>query len=154
MNVALGLGNSVSVRLKRENTAVHFSGTKEKHVLHLDGPPELGGENKGFRPTELLLYAIGGCAIFDFVSMLYRQGIRIQDVFADISGTRHAEGATNPFIDIHIKFVIVGKKNDIENHHNAIQLFAKRAVHELCSVGLTIRKETKIRHDVEFSYTS
>lgn len=152
MNETSGLGNSLSVRLQRENAAVHFSGTQGTHVVHLDGSPELGGENKGFRPTELLLYAVGGCAMFDFVSMIYRQGIAVQDVSADISGTRQAEGSANPFVDIHIKFVIVGQKSELDNYHNVIQLFAKRAVRELCSVGLTIRKETSMRHAVEFSY--
>ncbi len=150
MGEVASAADPLSVRLTRQNAAVHFLGERETHVVHIDGTPELGGENKGFRPTELLLYALGGCAILDFSSMLYRQGIKVHDIFADVSGTRKAEGAAKPFSDIHIKFVIAGKQDELEDYRAIIQLFAKRAVHELCSVGLTIRKETSIRHDVEF----
>ena len=144
--------HSVSVKLKRQNAAVHFCGTDGVHNVRIDGPSELGGQNKGFRPTELLLYALGGCAVLDFAAMLYKQGIQVEDISVETSGARRAEGGAKPFSDIHIRFLIAGKKEELENHRPIIQLFAKRSVHELCSVGLTLRKETTITHNIEFSY--
>ena len=40
------------------------------HSITMDGPEEVGGQNRGARPMELLLLGTGGCALFDVVSML------------------------------------------------------------------------------------
>ena len=40
------------------------------HSITMDGPEEVGGQNQGARPMELLLLGTGGCALFDVVSML------------------------------------------------------------------------------------
>lgn len=139
----------MTVTLHRENSRVHFVGSKGPNEIHLDGAPEIGGENKGFRPTQVLLYAVGGCAVFDFTSMLYKQNLEIEDISVEVTGERVQEGPITPFSAIHIKFTLVGNSAQLAENRALIESFAKRAVHQLCSVGATIRKETPIDFTVE-----
>ncbi len=70
----------MKVILTRENEKVYFRGEDDSNIIHIDGSSEIGGENKGFRPMQILLYAIGSCAVFDFVSMLYKQRRAFEDI--------------------------------------------------------------------------
>ena len=40
------------------------------HSITMDGPPEIGGENLGVRPMEMLLLGVAGCTMIDVVSTL------------------------------------------------------------------------------------
>ncbi|MBT6392080.1 MAG: OsmC family protein, partial [Nitrosomonadales bacterium] len=58
---------------------VNFRGESDSgHQVMMDGPKELGGENKGMRPMELMLLGMGGCTSFDVVTILKksRQSIK------------------------------------------------------------------------------
>ena len=45
---------------------LQFSGTADSgHQLTIDGPPDIGGENAGFRPMEMILLGVGGCSAMD-----------------------------------------------------------------------------------------
>jgi putative redox protein len=37
--------------------------------VHLDASPDIGGTNKGMRPMQLLLVALGGCSTIDIISI-------------------------------------------------------------------------------------
>ena len=39
-------------------------------LLLMDGPPEIGGENLGVRPMEMLLLGMAGCTMIDVVTTL------------------------------------------------------------------------------------
>ena len=42
------------------------------HTVVMDGAPEHGGRNMGFRPMEMLLIGAGGCSSFDVVQILQK----------------------------------------------------------------------------------
>ncbi len=37
------------------------------HSVVMDGAPDAGGRNLGFRPMEMLLLGLGGCSAFDVI---------------------------------------------------------------------------------------
>jgi len=43
------------------------------HKMVIDGPKSSGGEESGFKPTELLLYGVAGCTGIDVVRILEKQ---------------------------------------------------------------------------------
>lgn len=48
-----------------------FSGsTPSGHVIKMDAAKEVGGQNSGARPTELLLHSLAGCTGIDIVMIL------------------------------------------------------------------------------------
>jgi putative redox protein len=42
------------------------------HAVLMDSSPQVGGEDSAPRPTELLLFALGGCTGMDIVSILQK----------------------------------------------------------------------------------
>ena len=46
---------------------------EEGNIIHIDGAPDIGGENKGFRPMQLLAAGVGSCSSIDIISILKKQ---------------------------------------------------------------------------------
>ena len=46
--------------------------TDSGHAIDIDGPPALGGQERGARPMELLLAGLGSCSAVDVVHILRR----------------------------------------------------------------------------------
>ena len=49
------------------------------HTVVMDGPEDLGGRNMGVRPMETLLLGVGGCSIYDVLSMLKKSRQKVSD---------------------------------------------------------------------------
>ncbi len=138
----------MKVVLTRIDDKVRFLAKANDNYVYIDGPPSMGGKEAGFRPMELLLSALASCASFDFASMLYKQGIEVEDILVEIEGQRKQEGSTNPFSCIEIVFILQGIASHVSK--SLIDYLAKKAVYELCSVGATLRKETEIKYAIQY----
>jgi putative redox protein len=58
------------------------------HKVTVDGPPNLGGENLGARPMELILMGLGGCAAFDVMTILKKTRQDVTDCVAQLTAER------------------------------------------------------------------
>jgi putative redox protein len=127
----------MKVHLKRVNDAVHFEGSASNSAVkvHIDGSPDIGGQELGVRPMELVLMALGSCSVFDLVSILKKQRQDVQDINVEISGNRR-EAIPNIFTDIHIRFMISGQV-DREKSEKAAELAVKKycSVHDMLAAG-------------------
>ncbi|RFU61653.1 OsmC family protein [Peribacillus glennii] len=85
-----------------------FSGTTPSgHEIKMDAAPEVGGQNSGARPTELILHSLAGCIGIDIVMILKKMRYEIQAFNMEIEGTR-AEDHPKRFTDFHIHFSLEG----------------------------------------------
>jgi putative redox protein len=85
-----------------------FSGTTPSgHELRMDAAPDIGGQNSGARPTELLLYSLAGCTGIDIVMILKKMRLELTGFTMEIEGTR---AGTEPkkFTDFHIHYLVEG----------------------------------------------
>ena len=127
----------MKVHLKRANDAVHFEGSASSSPVkvHIDGSPDIGGQELGVRPMELVLMALGSCSVFDLVSILKKQRQEVQNVDVEISGNRR-ETIPNIFTDIHIKFTLEGTI-DKEKAEKAAELAVKKycSAHDMLAAG-------------------
>jgi len=127
----------MKVHLKRVNDAVHFEGSASSSPVkvHIDGSPEIGGQELGVRPMELVLMALGSCSVFDLSSILKKQRQDVQHVDVEISGNRR-EAIPNIFTDIHIKFILKGEVEK-EKAEKAAELAVKKycSVHDMLAAG-------------------
>lgn len=73
----------------------------------LDGKPELGGEGRGMRPTELLLTGLAGCAAMDVVHILRRQREPLEHLTIEVEGDKSADGPSR-FVALRLKFTARG----------------------------------------------
>lgn len=58
----------------------------------VDEPPELGGQDKGANPVELLLVSLGACQEIMYSAMAAMMGIRLDEVKVDLKGTLDLKG--------------------------------------------------------------
>ena len=113
------------------------------HTVILDGPPNLGGEDLGARPMELLLMGLGGCSSFDVMTILKKARQDVTACVAQITAER-ADAVPAVFTKIHLHFVITG--NNLKDKHVARAI--KLSAEEYCSASIMLGKAgVEITHD-------
>lgn len=94
--------------LERKNNAFHFEAKNETGLtLSTDGSPEIGGENKGFRPMELVLSGIASCSSIDLLLILKKQRQIVNDIKIEVTAKRN-ENDSKSFKEIHLHYIISG----------------------------------------------
>ena len=114
------------------------------HAVVMDGPPEIGGENLGVRPMEMLLLGMTGCTVIDVVSTLKKMREDVVDCQTQVSADR-SEEYPKVFTNIHVHFVLRGKQLNPLKVDKAIKLSAEK----YCSASIMIGKTAIITHDYE-----
>ena len=114
------------------------------HAIVMDGPPEIGGENLGVRPMEMLLLGMAGCTMIDVTSTLEKMRQNLSDCQAKVSADR-GEEYPKVFTNIHVHFIVRGKKLNPSKVEKAIKLSAEK----YCSASIMLGKTAVITHDFE-----
>ncbi|MCR4299993.1 MAG: OsmC family protein [Sulfuricaulis sp.] len=124
---------------------VGFVGTSDSgHTVIMDGAPDVGGQNQGSRPMELVLIGTGGCTAFDVMHILRKSRQEVSGCVAEVEAKR-AETDPKVFTNIHIHFVITGKNLDAKKVQHAIELSATK----YCSASIMLAKTAKVTHDFD-----
>ncbi len=114
------------------------------HSVVMDGAPDAGGRNLGFRPMEMLLLGLGGCSAFDVVMILKRGRERVTDCVVEIDAER-AETDPKIFTKIALKYVVSGHALDPKKVERAVALSAEK----YCSASAIMAKTAQITHSIE-----
>jgi len=103
-----------------------FTGTSDTgFTVNLGASPEVGGQNDGFRPLELMAVSLGGCTAMDVISITTKKR-------QDITGFEvkvHAEQAQEHpkvFTSAVIEYIITGHQVNESAVLRAIELSALR----------------------------
>jgi len=124
---------------------MQFSGKATSgHTLVMDADDNAGGHNAGYRPMELLLVGFGGCSGMDVISILRKKRQSVSGLEINVRGEK-AEQAPQVYKQVHIEYVVKGKKVEKEAVERAIAL----SLDKYCSVGATLARSGTITH----SYT-
>jgi putative redox protein len=125
---------------------VHFTATADSgHTVLMDGPADAGGENLGFRPMELVLVGLGGCASFDVVTILRKSRQDVVDCTTELEAER-APDVPQVFTRIHLRFKVSGRDLDPAKVERAVALSAEK----YCSASIMLeRAGVSITHDFE-----
>ena len=130
----------MNILLTRVNQAVHFEAQNEAgNRINIDGASQIGGENKGFRPMELLATAAASCASIDVVLILKKQRQKLEDLKVHITGTRRDE-IPKIFTHLNFHFEVSGEVDEIKLE-KAINLALKK----YCSVVQSLNQNIKIQ---------
>ena len=114
------------------------------HAITMDGPAEIGGENLGVRPMEMLLLGMAGCTMIDVVSTLEKMRENLSDCQTKVSADRGTE-YPKVFTNIHVHFILKGEKLNPSKVEKAIKLSANK----YCSASIMLGKTAHITHDFE-----
>jgi putative redox protein len=131
--------------------SVHWSGkmsfegrSASGHRVMMDGSPDIGGENRGPRPMEMLLLGLGGCSSIDVMLILNKGRQDVTDCVVHIDAER-APAEPKVFTKIHMHFVVSGRQVDPKRVEKAIQLSAEK----YCSASIMLGKTAQMSHDFE-----
>ncbi|MEH6591067.1 MAG: OsmC family protein [Halioglobus sp.] len=103
------------------------------HTVVMDGPEDLGGRNMGVRPMETLLLGVGGCAIYDVLSMLKKSRQNVSDCRVEIQAER-ADAVPAVFTRINLHFVVTGTALKEPQVKRAVALSAEK----YCSASIML----------------
>jgi len=131
--------------VKWVDNAMFLGESGSGHSVVMDGPESSGGRNMGVRPMEMLLLGMGGCASYDVMSILQKSRQQVTDCRAELDATR-ADAVPAVFTDIHIKFVVSGRKLKEAQVKRAVELSADK----YCSASIMLAKGgVNISHSYE-----
>lgn len=133
------------ITVKRLNDAVHMEATNEDGVtIQIDGSPDVGGINGGFRPMQMLLAAAAGCSTIDIVGILKKQKQNPDDITVEVTADRQKVDTYSEFKAIHMHYIFTGNVDE-KKAERAIDL----SVNKYCSVSKALEKTAKITTSFE-----
>ncbi|MCA3630862.1 MAG: OsmC family protein [Methylobacterium sp.] len=115
------------------------------HSIVMDGSPESGGRNAGFRPMELLLVGLAGCTAFDVVLILRRGREEVADCIVEVSAERAPEDP-KVFTKIHLDYRVKGRNLDEAKVKRAVELSKEK----YCSASIMLGKTAEMTYAYTF----
>lgn len=114
---------------------VLFKGSSGDHQVLMEGPDSYGGQNRGFRPMQLLLTGLGGCTSFDVITTLEKMRQNVTDCQVMLDAERSDE-VPAVFTQIHIHFSVKGKGLKEAMVKRAVALSAEK----YCSASIMLTR--------------
>jgi putative redox protein len=121
-----------------------FDGTATSgFTVPLGSRPEVGGDNDGFRPMELLLIGLAGCTAMDVISILMKKRLEILSFEVNVHADRQEE---HPQVFTHatIEYKLRGRKVDRASVERAVELSETK----YCSAQAMLGKAFPINHEI------
>ncbi len=109
------------------------------HSVVMDGSPEHGGRNLGFRPMEMLLMGLGGCTAFDVILMLQKSRQAVKDCEIELDAKR-SDDIPAVFTEISVHFKVFGQGLSEKQVARAVSLSSEK----YCSVSKMLEKSATI----------
>ncbi|HVN93729.1 MAG TPA: OsmC family protein [Terracidiphilus sp.] len=104
----------------------------------IDGPADMGGENAGLRPTEMLLAALAGCSSLDVLHIMKKKRQSLERLEVEVDAER-ADAIPAVFTKIHLRFKGYGAI-ELEKLQKAVDL----SMEKYCSVSKMLEPTVKI----------
>jgi putative redox protein len=120
-----------------------FSSSNKSYKILLDTSKDVGGDEEGIRPTELLLISLAGCSSMDIISILKKKRQNIASFNVKVKGDRALEHP-RVFTKIYITYIIKGLDIDESAVKRAIELSKDK----YCTIWAMLKKAA----DIEWSY--
>lgn len=134
-----GMNMKIAWEGKRKFTAVGASG----HPLVMDAKAEIGGEDSGARPMELLLAGLGGCSGIDVVMILEKGRLTVDEFRLDINSVR-AEEMPQRFTEIHLHYTLKGPDLTPDKVERAIVLSRDK----YCSASASLNADYRMTYEL------
>jgi putative redox protein len=135
----------MKITIDRINNAVNLkAGNEAGNEILMDGSPEIGGQELGARPMQVLLMALGGCTSMDVLSILKKMRQEVRDYHVTVNGERGDGEVPAVFRKIHLHYILYGDL-DIEKVRQAIDL----SMEKYCSVSAMLHHDSEITYDFE-----
>lgn len=132
----------INIKRTDEDYAM-LASNEDGNTILMDGSTDIGGHNKGMRPMQLLLTAVGGCSAIDVILILKKQKQQIESFEVEVEGEKEKVDTYSLFRNIVLHFKIKGNV-ELEKAERAVQL----SMEKYCSVSKTLEPTAKITYKV------
>ena len=112
--------------------------------ISMDGTKKSGGTEKGYKPTELVMFGLAGCSGIDIVTILEKMRQKLTGLDIEVKATQPDE-YPKPFNKIEVKYILRGQGLDPQKVAQAIELSEEK----YCSVSLTLKGVAHIKSSFE-----
>lgn len=139
----MGDETTVKVELKQAYGMTLMAKGNSNHWVVMDTAKEIGGNDAGPRPMELMLMALAGCTGMDVISILEKMHVKYNDFRIEITANKSSEHP-KVYTKIFIKYRIWGEVPE-DKLISAIELSQVK----YCSASAMIKKAAEITYDHE-----
>ncbi len=130
----------MKIVLKRLDQDYHLQAVNETGAtVESDGAPDIGGHNKGLRPMQMVLAALGSCSAIDVIYMLRKLRQQLDDIQVIVTAEREKDKTPSLFTDIHVHYLLSGPVQE-KKAERAVNL----SMEKLCSVKKLLEPTAKI----------
>lgn len=119
------------------------SGATSGFSLPMGADPRVGGENDGFRPSELVLVGLAGCTGMDVISILSKRRLEITAFEVKVRGDT-AANEPKRFTRFVVEYIVTGRGIDRASVERAVELSETK----YCTVMNTLRPSAPIERTI------
>lgn len=135
----------IKIELNRIDDSLNMEAVNEAgNKIVMDGSTADGGHERGMRPMQVLLAAMGGCSAIDVIGILRKQREELKDIKITVTGEREKDKTPSLYTEVHAHFRLYGNI-DKDKAEKAVAL----SVGKYCSVAKTLEKNAVITYTVE-----
>ncbi len=134
----------MTVVVKWQGKMAFKAKTEGGHSVLMDASPDVGGEDLGPRPMEMVLMGLGGCTGIDVVLMLQKGKQDVEDCQIEIMSER-SDTVPKVYRSIHVHFKVTGRALNEKKVKRAVDLSAEK----YCSVSKMLEATVALSHDYE-----
>ena len=133
---------AVKIKINRLNENFHMEAVNDEGAsLEMDGSNEIGGQNLGMKPMQLLLAAVGGCSSIDVLMILKKQKQVVRSFSVDVEADKEAVGEYSLYKNVCLHFMVEGEL-DPAKAKKAIEL----SLDKYCSVAKILEPTTTVTY--------
>jgi len=120
-----------------------FEMNLDGHKLITDASEDIGGNNLGPRPKQLLLAGLIGCTGIDVMSILKKMKVQLDDCIIKVEAD-NTEEHPRVYENIHLTYIFKGKNLLRKSLEKAVSLSQEK----YCGVSAMLKKATSITYDI------
>ncbi len=121
-----------------------FDAVVSGHHLMMDAVPEVGGENAGPRPKELMLASLSGCTGMDVISILNKMRQEVESFNITVEAELTEEHPKH-YNKLHLIYEFKGNNLDLEKLKKAVDLSQDK----YCGVSAVYKKAMELTYEIK-----
>ncbi len=113
------------------------------YAFSIGASKSIGGDESGFRPMQVMLASLGGCAGIDVINILKKQRVDFDTVDVGVEGDREAGKEPSPFTRVKLTFTVTGRGVAQAKVEKAVTLSVEKYCSALASLDPAIVVQTE-----------
>lgn len=126
------------------NDKMSFNTEINGHKITLDAAGDVGGEDKGPRPKQMMLLSLAGCTAMDVISILKKMRVEVDDFHVKVEAN-HTEEHPKHYDKMHVIYEFKGKNLPEEKIQKAVNLSEER----YCGVSHVYKKALELTSEIK-----